>query len=121
MVKAPQPAGGGNQLDAVSCVSATDCWAGGSDVNTAGHTRNELLHWNGSGWALVPAPAGPLVNSEVLAVQCPAAGDCWATGDDNARPEALHWNGSEWSLVTTPNPGGAGFLYGVSCVRSSDC
>lgn len=120
-VTVPQPPGGGNQLNAISCASATSCWAGGSDTTTAGRERNELLRWDGSSWAQVPAPAGPFVNSEVLGLHCRVPGDCWAVGDDEGGPEALHWRGGRWTLVPTPDPGGAGFLDGVRCPLATDC
>jgi hypothetical protein len=120
-VTVPQPPNGSNQLNAVSCLSATSCWAGGSDATPAGHTRNELLRWAGHGWAEAPAPAGPRITSEVLGLQCRTRGDCWAVGDDEAGTQALHWGGHRWALTRTPDPGGAGFLFSVGCLRATDC
>jgi hypothetical protein len=120
-VKVPQPPNGGNQLNAISCTSASSCWAGGSDDTPAGRGRNELLRWDGTSWAQVPVPAGPFVNSEVLGLQCRVPGDCWAVGDDEGGTEALHWAGRKWALTPTPDPGGAGFVFSVRCPLADDC
>ncbi len=44
-------------LNAVACFTAEDCWAVGNSLN-AGTDPPVMLHWNGSGWATVAAPAG---------------------------------------------------------------
>jgi len=120
-VRVPQP-GKTNVLNAVTCVSKTDCWAAGSnDTRASVRIRNEVLHWNGSRWSLVPTPKGPRVNSELLGISCFTKVRCWAVGDDSARTEALHWNGHHWSLVGTPDPGGAGSLFAVRCLARTDC
>jgi hypothetical protein len=120
-VRVPQP-GNTNVLNAVTCVSKANCWAAGShDTRASVRTRNEVLHWNGSHWSLVPTPKGPRVNSELLGISCLMKTSCWAVGDDGATTEALHWNGHHWSLVRTPDPGGAGFLFNVRCLSRADC
>lgn len=120
-VRAPQP-GNTNALNAVTCVSAANCWAAGSnDTRASVRSRNEVLHWNGRRWSLVPTPKGPRVNSELLGLSCLTKASCWAVGDDGATTEALRWNGHHWSLVRTPDPGGAGFLFDVRCLARADC
>ena len=120
-VRVPQP-GNTNVLNAVTCVSKADCWAAGSnDTRASVHIRNEVLHWNGRRWSLVPTPKGPRPNSELLGISCFTKVRCWAVGDDSATTEALHWNGHHWSLVGTPDPGGAGFLFAVRCLARTDC
>jgi hypothetical protein len=120
--RVPQPSGGDNQLHAVTCVSAADCLAAGSDNSgTSPHTRNEVLRWNGSRWSVVPTPKGPRINGELLAIECLARPDCWAVGDDEGASETLHWNGRHWSLVPSPDPGGDSFLFGVQCLGPADC
>jgi hypothetical protein len=120
-VKVPQP-GPASKLAAITCVTATDCWAAGNNTTaTRDTTQNEALHWNSTGWSLVATPAGSLPNSELLGVSCAAQADCWAVGDDSAGTEALHWDGSAWSIVPTPDPGGAGFINAVRCLGHADC
>jgi hypothetical protein len=123
VVRVPQPGGRGNELNAITCVAAADCLAAGSDIGgTHPHTRNEVLHWNGSRWSLVKTPTGPRSKGELLGIECLARPDCWAVGDNGANAsETLHWNGRHWSLVPSPDPGGASFLYGVRCLDSADC
>jgi hypothetical protein len=120
-VRVPQP-GNTNVLNAVTCVSKANCWAAGSnDTRASVRTRNEMLHWNGRRWSLVPTPRGPRPDSELLGVSCFTKVRCWAVGDDSGMTEALHWNGHHWSLVGTPDPGGAGFLFAVRCLARTDC
>lgn len=51
----PNPAGKAamdrNRLDAVTCVSSTDCWAVGTETNAkATSASDQMLHWNGRKW-----------------------------------------------------------------------
>ena len=57
----PEPggraSGDNNNLNAVRCASARDCWAVG-DYQPQGSARlDQLLHWNGKKWSVVSAPA----------------------------------------------------------------
>jgi hypothetical protein len=94
-----------------------------------------VLHWNGTAWTRlsVPSPGGTAQGdfSELLAVRCRTAKDCWSVGDyandaGATLRQALHWNGTKWSVVPTPNPGGTSrddnnFLLDVVCPAASDC
>lgn len=126
----PQP-GTGSELRAVTCTSASNCWAVG-DYGNGPLEASEALHWDGSAWTLVPTPnpASASGSHDILyGVTCVSAADCWAVGESGAgiiqhRTLALHWTGSSWSQVATPNPGGspgAWFLAGVSCTAASNC
>lgn len=57
--------------------------------------------------AAVPDPGS---GSQLRAVTCTSASNCWAVGDYGNGPldasEALHWDGTAWTLVSTPQPGG---------------
>ena len=127
----PQPGGSeGAQLQAVRCVSSSNCWAVG-----AYRRRSEALHWNGQRWALVSAPSPGAFSTVLQSVSCTSSSNCWAVGiasngtRDNPTPAltvALHWNGRVWSVVRTPSPGGAesgdtSGLLGVACVSAADC
>jgi hypothetical protein len=138
-VSAPNPAGTGsssaNNLQALACGSATNCWAAGDASSSS--TLNEMLHWNGRSWAkaTVPNPnsSKPLVDNQVHGAVCSSTRNCWAVGEQSIegstaiKNEALHWNGKRWSLVTTPNPGGTGSasdsntLLSVRCNSASNC
>jgi hypothetical protein len=149
-VTTPTPAGvlSGdiNFLSDVTCVSASNCWAAGDYgevmATMTGESEvllNQVLHWNGKNWSLVPAPnpAGVSSNhaSVLDAVRCTSAANCWAAGvfgsvgvlsQATLHNEMLHWNGKKWAKVTVPNPGGlakGGFneLNGLACASAVNC
>jgi hypothetical protein len=68
----PTPAGDGNDLRAVTCVSAVDCWAVGS-----GLSGTLIDHYTGGAWSVVPSTSH---NALLYAVTCVGASDCWAVG-----------------------------------------
>jgi hypothetical protein len=120
-VNVPRPAQSfSTSLSAVSCVSATDCWADGvSDTATLAE------HWNGSTWAIVPSPSPNPQNGSVLAgMACPAAGECWAVGltAPSSQTASLteRWNGTKWVVVTTPSSTD-GQLAAAACATGSAC
>jgi hypothetical protein len=104
-----------NGLNTVSCVSASDCWAFGSDSNV-----NLLAEmWNGSTWTTKSMPGD---DAEVpWDVSCDSAGDCMLLGLDldDLSPFLDYWNGSTWTAVGLP--GTAVSLGSVSCVAGSNC
>jgi hypothetical protein len=111
-----------NELDDVTCVSGSDCWAvgyyGGNDL-----IEKELIeHWNGTSWTIVSAPAANATDENFLyGVRCISASDCWAVGNtDGTLIE--HWNGTAWAIVTSPNIDATqNYLYDVTCTSPSDC
>jgi hypothetical protein len=145
-VTVPEPggtaAGDNNNLNAVRCASAMDCWAVG-DYQPLGSARlDQVLHWNGTKWSVVsaPAPGGTAAGdfNELNDVACTSAASCWAvgyygiemsgsTGDSVVQlTQALHWNGTKWSLVPSPNPGGhsknhVNSLNAIRCGSARDC
>ncbi len=54
-VPVPNPAGSGgdavNELSAVRCLTATDCWAVGGTTRNGVTNFAEALHWNGKSWS----------------------------------------------------------------------
>jgi len=123
-----------NALDGVFCTSRTRCWAVGQEGAGGKSIANQVLRWNGSTWRKfsVPNPGGTGADSvsELFAVRCAAAANCWAVGEhsrgDALLNEALHWNGKKWTAVPTPNPGGKGSgkiseLEDSTCITSADC
>ena len=118
-----------NELNAVTCISVSDCWAVGQ-VDSAPTYGTLGEHWNGTAWSIVTTPNG--VNSasenDLVSVSCFNSSDCWAVGAQSPDGQAFmnlaeHWNGTAWSVVTTPNPASTqtSSLEGVSCAASSDC
>ena len=107
----PQPQPRRNWLVAVAGSSATDVWAAGYDLDTAGQHRTLLMHWDGRRWAIVPSPnvdKDNLLNG--LAVLSPT--DAWALGsalDESFAGRTLiqHWDGASWAVVQAPTPASA--------------
>jgi hypothetical protein len=122
-------------LSGVYCTARSNCWAVGLDADGSGSVLSQALHWNGTAWhkATVPNPGGTSAgdSSEVTAVRCAAASECWAVGfyQKNSGPvlaEMLHWNGKKWSAVAVPQPAGTGNtarnqLTDVTCIAARNC
>src|SRR5437773_2349448 len=115
-----------NQLYAVTCTSASDCWAVGDYLTANIYYQTVIEHWNGAAWSIVTAN----VTQENLpfGVTCTSASDCWAVGywgttDNIFHTFAAHWNGAAWSFVTSPNTSTTqpNRLDGVTCTSASDC
>jgi hypothetical protein len=109
----PNPASGTaafNELLGVSCTADTNCWAVGASQEQPGGslTLNEVLHWTGHKWFLVPVPepGGTAAGSAnyLFADRCVSATNCWAVGDTLKFGEPfinqiLHWTGKKWFLA----------------------
>jgi hypothetical protein len=140
----PSPAGrkpgAFNELQGMSCTSARDCWADGTDgtVNSTSTLLNQVMHWNGRTWAQAATPdpdgTGPGANNQLIGLSCTAPGNCWAVGYSGSVSggtgtilnQALRWNGARWSLHAIPDPAGTGngdvnHLNGVNCPSAGFC
>jgi hypothetical protein len=131
--KVPRPLDGGSPDDAtlygVSCASASDCFAVGSDDDAG---RPLIERWNGSKWSIRRAPNPSADGAELSAVSCPARAHCTAVGaftpdgSDCASPLVEHWNGTRWAvqptgrLPTCGRPNDSAFE-GVACPSLSAC
>lgn len=132
--RVPKP-GKSSVLNGVFCTLSANCWAVGNYTPSTGNANlNEVLHWNGRKWSQVSvaSPGGKGTNhfSDLIAVRCISARDCWAVGYYTKGgadfSQALHWNGKTWSKVSTPTPGGTlngavNQLFDVVCTSSSSC
>ncbi len=127
---APSPNGGfaPTSLSAVTCVTASDCWAVGR--TEIGHTyaNTALLHWNGSSWQVTPSPSVEQETNGLVDISCVSSSSCWAVGyriilqTVQVQTLILRWDGVSWQIVPSPNVGsGFNALYGVSCSSESDC
>ena len=127
VVPTPNPSAAGNILTAVTCATASDCWAVGRSSQFLGRTLT--MHWDGTAWSVVPSPTVEDVLANILEdVTCTSTSDCWAVGayatnDLTVRTLILHWDGQAWSLVSSPNDGPRPWngLNGVTCVSPSEC
>jgi hypothetical protein len=111
-----------NELNGVTCTSATSCVAVGSDNDDSSLVES----YDGSGWTLAssPNPGTPTTLSGVSCISslnCEAVGS-YVNGSDVQQTLVELWNGSNWSVTSSPDAGeGANELLGVSCIASTDC
>lgn len=115
-------------LNAVKCLSPTDCLAVGFYSVNSGADRVLIEKWNGVTWAIQQVPSQPGALGDVT---CQSATSCFAVGDaPEPNPvdyifKALieHWNGSSWTVQAAPTiappfgPAGVSVvsLTGISC------
>jgi hypothetical protein len=117
-----------DQLQAVSCTSATACTAVGEDP--AGDNAPLAERWDGTSWSVLPTPNATGTEDGFDGVSCVSATVCTAVGyaDPTSPPGprvtlAESWNGTSWTPQATPNPTGShgNILRGVSCVSPTAC
>src|ERR1039457_347136 len=120
----PNPSGSeGNNIEGVSCTSASSCMAAGFYYAASGIiTLGE--QWNGTTWTIHTGPTVTGLNG----VSCTSASACTAVGQvlstsGDVVTRAERWNGTSWKTQTTPNPSDAGYsqLNGVSCTSATAC
>lgn len=119
------------ELDAVSCASATECFAVGSFVpGGRGQDFRPLIErFNGTRWSVATAAVPTARWSRLFGISCAGPADCFAVGEQNIHfsfdPVTLaeHWNGGRWSIVPTPVPAKSADseLLGVSCPSPASC
>jgi len=124
-VASPNPGTRFNVLNGVSAGGAKNAWAVGFYRNQAAGALPLILHWNGTSWSQVTAPASGMPQTELNGVSTVSGRNAWAAGFAG-KPAAgqfatllLHWNGTAWAPVASPNPGKTdSFLQGVSATAS---
>ncbi len=121
-----------NELNSVSCLTTSDCWAVGG-VGGGGNGTEQTLaeHWNGSTWAIeATADTSSSVANYLASVSCLTTSDCWAVGtsgnSNSTTGQTLveHWNGAgAWSIVPSADTSSSvdNSLGSVSCDTNSDC
>ena len=124
VVPSPNIGGNDNYLNAVSCVSASDCVAVGATYNGSGD-ETLVMVWDGVEWLIVSSP-NAASDDELYSVSCVSASDCVAVGvtytDSGSETLVMVWNGAEWLIVSSPNASSnEDRLWAVSCVSVSDC
>jgi hypothetical protein len=110
VVPSPNAAGSpSNNLNGVSCTSASNCVAVGQSDNSSGdHTLVEKL--SGGIWSVVPAP--DII--ALISVSCASATSCVAVGSGGVEQLV----GGTWKIMPDRN---GGILYNVSCTTSANC
>ena len=125
VMPSPDQGTGYNQLNGVSCVSASSCVAVGfSSVGSQERVLIETLA-NGS-WTLTPSPALAASSSYLESVSCPAPNSCVAVGYEyngsGRRTLVETLTGGAWAPVSSPNVGsGDNLLDSVSCWSPASC
>lgn len=126
IVTSADVAGVSNDLNAVSCLSATFCVAAGDTINTSFVNQTLIERWNGNAWSVVASPNSSTQSNFLWGVSCSTKTFCMADGyyDTSSGEFTLieRWNGLAWAVVSSPNhSGGASFptddLWSVSCVK----
>ena len=119
---------GDNELDAIACVSATDCWAVGweYDPYSGGSPQTLIEQYTSSSWSIALSGdyGSPDSDGNYLeGVTCVSADDCWAIGviySTGFTALVLHYDGTSWTV--DPSLGGiGGALLAVACASSDDC
>ena len=107
----------GNNLTAITAISASDIWTVGRFTNTSYTTSAYALHFNGSTWASTVLPQPPISgpSSPILhGVTAFGSNHVWAVGDNEEVPGLglttliYYWDGSRWSMQS-PSLNGAAY------------
>lgn len=116
-------------LNGVSCVSAQECVAVGSNGGTTGADAVSL-RWNGTAWQQLTVPPPAQGQTDLLAsVSCTGTAWCMAAGfsrtsTTSAVPLTERWQGGGWQVVPAADAPGDILptgLSGVSCTSATSC
>src|SRR5689334_21396361 len=106
---------------AVTCITASDCWAVGAYMDSNFTAKTLIEHWNGLSWSVVPSPNSGTADNVLNGVTCTSASNCWAVGAYTAASAQQtlieQWNGTSWSIVASPNSSTTlqNYLNAVTC------
>ncbi len=109
-------------LKAVTCISASQCWAVGSG-SIDGFRTPLLEQWNGTVWSIV---SSAVIRADLYGVACTSTTNCWATGSagyyGSARTLIEHWDGNSWTVVSSPSPTSVFVvLRSITCASTGEC
>jgi hypothetical protein len=93
---------GGDEFYGVQVLAPDDVWAGGFQQPRSLSWQPLIEHWNGTAWAVVPAPPLDGDTNFIWDVSGSAPDDVWAAGPlgfTGTPPLTLHWDGTVWSVV----------------------
>jgi hypothetical protein len=109
---------GDNQLNGVSCLNPTACFAVGYTGNTGGPQQTLIEAWNGTAWSIASSPNEGTGSNQLNAVSCPSSSDCIAVGYAPGGSLIESWNGDGWSITSSdPNEG----LGSITCLNVNFC
>jgi hypothetical protein len=133
IVASPNAIGSGqsiasNQLNSVTCISATNCWAVGVYYNVNGIGQTLAEQWNGSSWTIVPSPNSTKQSNGLNGVTCTSQSQCWAVGysygGSGSQVLIERWDGTSWTITSVNGlPAEANYSYfqSVACPSASQC
>ncbi len=127
-VPSPNPTGSVlATLDAVACVSSSECWAVGSyqyaGQYAAGTSEPLIERWADGTWSVVSGPTlSDSAGGKLNGVACQQPDVCWAVGDAGSGDLVEEYAGGSWSVV----PAAAGTmahaeLNAVTCAPGGRC
>jgi hypothetical protein len=83
IVNSPTVGTGDNELNNVTCLSASQCWAVGDyKIDASSVTPSTLIEqWNGQSWSVASSPnTSENQDNRLYAVTCSSAFQCWTVG-----------------------------------------
>ncbi|HET9494318.1 MAG TPA: S-layer homology domain-containing protein [Chloroflexia bacterium] len=117
VVPSPSTTDYSNRLLGVAAVGPNDVWAVGEHGPFYGYGTALILRWQGSTWAMVPAPADTPLLADIVTIP---GGDVWAVGGIQ-ETATVRWDGTQWITVPSPNPSNYGNqLLGVTAVEPDE-
>jgi hypothetical protein len=112
-------------LNGVSAAGPRNAWAAGFYRNRAAGALPLILHWNGTAWSQVTAPASGLPDTELNGVSAVSGREAWVVGFAGTPATGkfgtliLRWNGTAWTQAASPNPSRRdSFLQGVTATAA---
>ena len=113
-----------DNLEAVSCLSASECEATGYAELAKGKHVTLAEQWNGTAWSVQSTPTTEGNDSTLVSVSCVSGSECIASGfsTSSGKHKALVrlWNGKEWTVQTTaklPKEDKESWFASVSCPK----
>jgi len=123
-VPVPDPPGvSSTVLRAVSCPSASSCFAIG-DGESSNSRPSFVERWDGTAWsAQILAAQADGYMAGLAGISCESASACVAVGGAGAGTLVETWDGVAWSVVPSPsNPGAtSSYLESVTCPAVDRC
>jgi N-acetylneuraminic acid mutarotase len=112
-VNSPNPGTYRNILHAVKAIAPNDVWAVGALANGPVDYHGLLMHWDGTGWDVFPAPGDNPQSPNTYGVHlhgvdAASSNEVWAVGRDYISSDTmsvlLRWDGTSWTEVNHPRP-----------------
>lgn len=133
LVDGSTPVDPGSQLNSVSCVQYSYCFAAGGTVSNSGTSLPFVMRSVRSLWRDDTTLSSGLSTGSLTGISCSAVGTtdggarlCIAVGayrtsadPQHNRPLVEYWNHREWKMQTTPAPQAKKTMSAVSCLSSA--